>query len=308
MKSIMYHYVRESDPKYPYFRFLDIKNFKKQLDYFENRFGFIRKNQWETIIKNKSLKGFDEKIILTFDDSLKCHIDYVLPELERRGLWAIFYIPTLPYMKKKLLDVHKIHLLCGSFKGSEIYAVLKNLIKEDMIVDKKRKEFRNETYNSQKNYKEITNIKRILNYFIDYKFREEVIDKIFKELNFQYDYMDFYMAIEDLKKIKKAGNIIGSHSISHPVMSKLTREKQYLEIKDSFDFLENNECINVRTYCHPYGGFHSFNKDTKDLLEIENIEYSFNVEPRDISTNDILNFKHCLPRYDCNLFPYGEAS
>ena len=33
-------------------------------------------------------------------------------------------------------------------------------------------------------------------------------------------------------------------------------------VEDSFDFLDTIGCIEEKTYCHPYGGFHSFNDDT----------------------------------------------
>ena len=41
MRAIMYHYIREFDPSLPNFKFLDINDFKKQLDWFENTFGFV---------------------------------------------------------------------------------------------------------------------------------------------------------------------------------------------------------------------------------------------------------------------------
>ena len=35
--------------------------------------------------------------------------------------------------------------------------------------------------------------------------------------------------------------------------------------------------------------------------------FSFNVEPRDISLDDLKNRKQALPRYDCNQFLYGKS-
>ena len=103
------------------------------------------------------------------------------------------------------------------------------------------------------------------------------------------------------------GMIIGSHSYSHPVMSKLSYRNQRIEIKKSFNFLESINIGASKTYCHPYGGFHTFNKKTIEILNLENVSYSFNVEPREISCNDIDNSRQHLPRFDCNLFPYGQA-
>ena len=54
MKAIMYHYVREFNSKFPYFRYLDINNFEKQLDYFEQRYGFVSKEEWLGVIAKKN--------------------------------------------------------------------------------------------------------------------------------------------------------------------------------------------------------------------------------------------------------------
>ena len=97
MKAIMYHYVREYSDSLPNFRYLDIENFSKQLDFFEKEFGFMEKKDWDDVINRKveDINSFKDKIILTFDDAMKCHYEYVYPELEKRGLWGIFYVNSL---------------------------------------------------------------------------------------------------------------------------------------------------------------------------------------------------------------------
>ena len=40
MINIMYHYVRPSSEEYPNLNSLDIKIFKRQLDYFEKEYGY----------------------------------------------------------------------------------------------------------------------------------------------------------------------------------------------------------------------------------------------------------------------------
>ena len=54
MKAIMYHYVRSFDPSLPNFRFLDVENFEKQLDFFQEQFGFVTKDEWLNAIKRKN--------------------------------------------------------------------------------------------------------------------------------------------------------------------------------------------------------------------------------------------------------------
>ena len=51
MKAIMYHYVREYNIDLPNFRFLDIIDFRKQLDYFDKTFGFLSFSDWDDYIR-----------------------------------------------------------------------------------------------------------------------------------------------------------------------------------------------------------------------------------------------------------------
>ena len=109
----MYHYVRPFDSDLPYLNHLHIEDFKKQLDFFEDHYGFITQKEFINSLKTgNTSKG----IILTFDDGLSCHYNHVFKELQDRGLWGIFYIPTSPYKNNKLLDVHRIHLLLAKYK------------------------------------------------------------------------------------------------------------------------------------------------------------------------------------------------
>lgn len=307
MKAIMYHYVRKYDPSHPNFRFLDLDNFRKQLDYFSNRFDFIRQKEWDHFIHTGEFKNNLNKIILTFDDAMSCHFKYVFPELMKRNIMGIFYVSTLPIRDQKILDVHKIHLLCGAFDGKLLLNKLTTLLSSQMISDSKIEEFQRE-YSLQTNSEGVSEFKKILNYYISYTYRSEIINKLAKILDYTFESKNFYVSPHDLQIMKKNGMIIGSHGHSHLLMSKLSKEEQKIELEKSFEILEETVGLSDKTYCHPYGGFHSFNEETVMLLNELDVRYSFNVEPRDIELEDAFNSRQFLPRYDCNLFDFGGAS
>jgi peptidoglycan/xylan/chitin deacetylase (PgdA/CDA1 family) len=119
---------------------------------------------------------------------------------------------------------------------------------------------------------------------------------------------EFYLSKDDIREMSGAGMIIGSHTVNHSCMSKLTLPEQASEIALSFDFLDRLiGGLEVKTFCYPYGGFHSFTDDTVDLLVNNNCDFSFNVEPRDISRQDLHKGRQFLPRFDCNAFPHGAC-
>lgn len=306
MKAIMYHYVRSDNPELPYFRHLNIDDFVKQLEYFGNEYGFISKNEFKnSMLSREPIQG----VVLTFDDGFKDHYRYVFPELIKRNLWGIFYIPTSPFLTKKLIDVHRIHMLIGKYGGSVIADAMQEIITKAMLSHEHVNEFHSETYSRQNNDLSTNHVKRLLNYFIDYKYRENVIDQLMSSFfpNENDMIADFYMTEPELKKMHHNGMVIGSHTVNHPVMSKLPLNNQEKEIIDSFGFLESiTGKTPLKTFCYPYGGFHTFTSETEELLEKNGCLFSFNVESRDICHEDITNRRQALPRYDCNQFPHGS--
>lgn len=149
-------------------------------------------------------------------------------------MWGIFYVPTQPYQKGKILDVHRIHLLCGAYSGHQLLSILKAFLNEEMMPDEKHEEFQKKTYTRQDNYEGISEFKRILNYFVSYDYREQLIVSVARELNYVFQLSKFYVPLDKLNQMQLSGNIIGSHTVSHPVMGKLSKIEHNKEIEYSF--------------------------------------------------------------------------
>lgn len=311
MKAIMYHYVRNSKKEMPYFRYLCTQNFIKQLDYFEKEYGFVSYNEFISFIEGKlPYEDIQNKILLTFDDGLKDHYENVFPELKKRGLFGIFYIPTGIYKRQKALDVHRIHYLLGKIEGERLLSFTKKKLQNYMIDEHELSTFKDKIYIHQKNDHYTQEFKALFNYYIKYQYREDLLDKLVKEFSNDSDILNnLYMSIEELKLMQEAGMIIGSHGVNHLVLSKLSQEECYKEINNSFSFL--HKLLNqskIKTFCYPYGGLETFTKQTEEILNNCNCQFSFSTEPNDITKNSFNNRPQALPRYDCNQFDYGKAS
>jgi len=307
VKAIMYHYISPKKIDLPHLHYLHLNDFVKQLEYFGNEYGFISYEEFQQcILSNKPTKG----VVLTFDDGFSDHYRYVLPELLKQGLWGIFYVSTSPFLTGKLIDVHRIHMLLGKYGESEIAHALQRIITEDMISHAHVIEFSKDTYVRQNNNVTTNYVKRLLNYFIDYKYRQGVLDELMSIYypNEKDLVKDFYMTKAEIKHMHNNGMVIGSHTVNHPIMSKISICEQEIEIESSFQMIESIVGIpTLKTFCYPYGGYHSFTAGTEQLLEKNACLFSFNVEARDISEKDLASRRQALPRYDCNAFPYGSC-
>ncbi len=308
MKALMYHYIRLGSEELPYFRYLHIEDFKAQLDHLAENYKFISKEEFLLSLKTKI--PIENGVLLTFDDGLADHYQ-VMKELVSRDLWGIFYIPTGCYESKTLIDVHRVHMLIGKFGGIKILDALKEIVTEDMVSSDNELKFRDLTYSLQKNDKATMQVKKILNYYIN----NDVKDKVLKELMDRFfaneaELMnEYYLTEAQIKEMHGAGMIIGSHSVTHPVFSKLSYKEQFSEIHGSFSYIEKIiGSFEIKTFCYPYGGDHVFTQETIDILTNENSVFSFSVEQKEIDSIDLKNRRQALPRYDCNQFMYGKAS
>ncbi|MDH5021415.1 polysaccharide deacetylase family protein [Halobacterium rubrum] len=308
MKAVMYHYVRPDVSNAPWYYHLDIEDFRAQLDYFEDEYGFVDRDAFLAAVRGDA--DLPDGVVLTFDDGLSDHYEWVFPELQRRGLWGIFYVPTSPYTQEKALSVHRVHALVGKYGGDAVLEPLLNVVNEEMVPDARREEFHTETYQNQNNRESVTTVKRILNYFIAYEHREDVLNTLCEQFPAaNLDSETFYLRPAELREMQDAGMILGSHSITHRVFSKLSQSAQRDEIISSFDYLSTVvDGLDVRTFCYPYGGFHTFTEYTRGVLDDAGCLFSFNVESRDIQQDDFQTQPQALPRYDCNEFRHGDAS
>ncbi len=295
----MYHYVRPISQNYPYFKNLDIETFKRQLDYFEDEYGFISKEDYFYAIKNrKKIDG----VVLSFDDGLKDHYLHVLPELKKRNLWGTFYITTGIYNKKniKLLGVHRVHFLIGKYGASKILEEILKMINTNMLDKKNINQFDKEIYNCGNYDKDSKELRRLLNFYLKYEYRDIILDKLMtKYFDEKELFEETYLSVKELKEITKSGNILGSHTVHHPVLSRLSNEDQYKEIYESFEFLSKIYNMNYKSFCYPYGYKSSYNDITLKILD------QLKIDDAVIFDNALQNLpikKYELSRIDCNQF------
>lgn len=293
----MYHYVRPQSIEFPFFKSLDVIQFSRQLDYFEEKYGFLSKEDYINSIKNNIVK---KGVVLTFDDGFKDHFKFVFPELKKRNLWGIFYIPTAQYKTKKLLDVHRIHFLKGKYGSKEILSKVLKKFDETRIKPSLIKKFSKSTYHYFDREQNEIKLQRLLNYYIDFNYREEILDSLMIEYFDEKDlFYKTYLNENEILELHKDGNIIGTHTVNHKVLSRLSYKEQMFEIKQSLSFLKNIVNLDYKSFCYPYGYKSSYNKFTIDILKTLNFDDACIFDNK--LHNEKIN-KYELSRIDCNQF------
>ena len=303
MISIVYHKVKKYDKNFKFDKFLHIKNFKKQINFFERKYNFI--DCMELFDVDQKFKKND--IFLTFDDGFKIHYKYVYPFLKEKKINGIFYLSTLPFIEKKILTVHKIHILLSKIKSHLILGYINRNLTKSMVDNYKLNKFKFFIYKRQKNIDENVKIKKILNYSIKNRYQKDFVNKIFKfffpTLSEKKFVNDYYMNEIELKKLINEKMILGSHTVNHELLSSLSFKKAKSEIDLSMNYL--SQFTKYKTFCYPYGSKMSYNNKIKKYLDKKNVSFSVAVTNRKITNHDIMKNRQELPRYDCNNFKYG---
>jgi len=308
MKAVMYHYVRKPLSEVPYFTYLDSDQFEKQLDYFSENYSIITREQYLTALNNGQAPA--NSLVLTFDDGLADHYDFVRPALLKRKMWGMFFISTSPYSEHRLLDVHRTHYLLGRIGGAEFLKQVNSRIKEEMLLRDRIEILQSNTYTHQNNREAVTSVKRLLNYLIRPDARREILDEIIREIVGDEELLAkrFYLSVEQITQMVDDGFGIGCHAHSHTLLSNLSQSEQRYEVLESTRILDRlTEGRLFPCFCYPYGGRHSYDRNTLTLIETAKYASGFSVESRDIANSDLVNYKFELPRYDCNEFPHGRA-
>ena len=295
MKVIMYHYVRpKSKETNGKLRYLTLDQFNRQLDFFDRKYGFLSPNELRYNFENK-IKT--EKVLLTFDDGLLDHYKYVFPILKQREIKALFFVPTLIFNNNKILNVHKVHYLLSKYNSENIFNECLNFIKQEGIAIKRNKE--NEIYKHSAHEHFEYKVKRLFNYELNYDEGEYILEFMFKNYNITKEISkEIYLSKEHLFEMKKNGQIIGSHTESHQILSTLTRKNQKKEIQNSFNSLSGFYSPNFKVISYPYGYKFTYNDDTLSILKQEKVNFGFIFDNK-VSSN--FN-EYEISREDCNKF------
>ena len=291
MKIIMYHYVRPKENSK--LRYLDLEDFRAQLSYFEKHFGFLSIEEFKYNILNNIQSN---KVLLTFDDGLKDHYKYVLPELSKRQVSAFFFIPSSIFDQRKILNVHKIHHLISIVDTTILLRLIKKKLKNNSILTSSLDK---EIYSYSKHEKNELVIKKLLNYTLPFEQSNLITEELFDELKLGKGlFNSLYLNEKEVMELKNNGQVIGSHAFDHQVLSSLSKKQQDSQINHSIKFLKKYMPEDLKTFCFPYGYKMSYNEKTLELLKKYKFDYAFVFDNKENTHFNRLE----LSRLDCNKF------
>ncbi len=300
---VTYHYVRPiKTSKHQKIKGLEFNDFIKQIKFLKSHFHFITLEQLlDCIYNNKELPT--NSMILTFDDGLKDHYQYVFPLLQKFDIQGLFFPSAKPLITKSVLDVHKIHFILANCKNvndliSDIFWFVRKH-KIDWHLKDPSIYFEKLAIPNRFDQKEIIFIKRILQRELPEQLRSIIVKKLFSKYvtkNEQLFHEKLYLSIDDIKEMMEFGMYFGSHGYSHDWFSFLPIRKIQTEIKKSKEFCTKIGIDqNYLTFCYPFGNYN-------DIVIKELKKYGFKAAFTVIAnkTKLVKSNAFTLERYDTN--------
>ncbi len=255
---------------------ISVRQFRRIIDYYGDR--LLSAEQWYSKAINNSFK--DNDICLTFDDSLLCQYEIVLPILKEYGLKAFWFVYSSVLTGEiEMLEVYRKFRL-ESFK--DINHFYKNFF---LVIN--NSSYNNEVKESLKYYshddwkefpfysKNDTKFRFLRNSVLDSERYNQIMNKMMKKqkINLTEFSSNLWMSKKHVKKLKSQGHIIGLHTHTHPTnLARLNTLEQEKEYQLNFDILYNHLGEKPQTMSHPCN---SYNDQTLKILDNLGIKIGF---------------------------------
>jgi peptidoglycan/xylan/chitin deacetylase (PgdA/CDA1 family) len=238
--------------------------------------------------------------LITFDDGLKQQMS-AFNWLTENNIPAIFYVPTMPIMEGKVLDVHKLHFIRANIEDNELINLLKKESSyEYNLIDK-------EIATNQ--YKYDNELAREIKYQLNFKWSSEAkdlfINNTFNKLfpNESLFSEELYMRESHIHLLANA-NMLGSHGHAHVPLAQSNNNKN--DILTSINFLEQLTQKPILSFSYPYGSKAAVNVSTTKHFIDTNVVFALTMW-RGINENmDLSQQPYLLKRIDTNDAPAGK--
>lgn len=196
--------------------------------------------------------------VITIDDGYRDFYEFAYPELRRLNLPATFFVTVNFIMQKIWLWPDRLHYALDKTVKSDFQIDIKGQLKIFTIKDQASK---------TRAWKTLIDCCIMLD-DID---KVQLIGSVEKALAVNLPELptDDYAAANwrQLVEMLRNGIEIGSHTMNHPILSRINREDLDHEVKESRAVLEDRLQAPVYTFCYPNGQPGDINKDIVNAVK-----------------------------------------
>ncbi len=252
---VMYHYVRDPDPRHPGIAAISTADFAGQVEHLLRHYEPLEPDALLAAVHEGA--AVPDGFVLTFDDGVRDHWDNALPVLERHGLHGIFAPVGLPYLHRKIPFVQKNQLVRGRLGEDEVadaYVAAAEEVAPEVDVPAIMASAPIGDY--RRGSERYLRFKYASNRLIPRETSERIMNRLFAEHVSDDEAAvigELYLTDGEIIELRRRGHTIAGHSISHPSLPQLDEADQESEVGAAKGWLELMLDEQLDWFNYPYG-------------------------------------------------------
>lgn len=302
---VNYHYIRDFFPSRGIYGIFPA-NFVKQISLIrDNGFTFTSLRELNDAIMNCDYSKLHTKsCLITFDDGLRESYEIGFPLLEREGINAAFFVSSATISGRRVLPVHKYHLIQSVLSDQEIAKRI-SIMGVDFAIQSPDSDMRTQY---PWDTLESARLKYFLNFKLSFSEKEVVIDNLFKECGVEEaEYAaELYLSKDQILELARLGNL-ASHAITHQPLAQLGQDEMEFELRQSRSDLNIFAGNLIESVSYPFGGEKAVSGQVIEEAKKAGYISGFTMERGVNNLTDIIKNPLSIKRYDSNDI-YGGKS
>lgn len=247
---LVYHRVNDEDD--PIFPGVPTKIFAQQMEYLAEHYSVCALTELVQRLETDDLPA--DTVTITFDDGYRDNYTNAFPILKRVGLPATVFLTTDAIGTGRLLWHDRVF---AAFRASEVPALhgwgnnkgfypLHSAAEKSATLDQCLK----------------------ILWSLDDEVRSVWTDELIARLSVGEQQVDHQLMLSwnDVREMSGENIEFGAHTVSHPILSKVSARRARDEIVNSKQLIESNLKLAVRHFAYPVGRAVDFSPEIKDLL------------------------------------------
>lgn len=232
---------------------------------------------------NGSYRPKRDLCMLTFDDGLRDHSEFVLPILAERKISGLFGVISGCVEDRVVAPVHMNHFLTASLDFNEYREAL--LTELDNWSPGLWEQCNVNEDEAQRSYpldtREMASFKFVFNFLLPAEIRDVSIRGVFgryfgDEAAFA---KELYMSWDEVRQLQSGGMLLAGHTHSHRPLSTLSSEELLADIAANRTLLDRHTVPqNHYPFSYPYGKRNSYSPLVIERLHEAGFDCAFNTE------------------------------
>ena len=233
-------YHKVSPDLHPFFEPVEPRVFQKQMEFLKDCYNVVELQ--DLVTRSQQGKLPERAVAITFDDGYRDNYDYAFPILKKLGLPATIFVATAAVGNAKILWHDRIF---DAFRFATMKPERADLVnlKLNSTLDKARRLYGNALI--------------------------EFVERIEAELKPDYTERPraSMLTWSQIREMHSAGIQFGSHTVNHPILSRLRREDIEVELQQSQAELSRELRAPVTSFAYPNGQAADYNDEVKAALK-----------------------------------------